>query len=89
MKVNKISIIVIISFLTIANAQSETMVNNLNKRQVTAIRLQSPLTIDGVLDEELYNTKLYSDFVQYVPDNGEPATEKTDIGLDMMNQQFM
>ena len=84
MKINNICIVATLAIFTIINAKSVTETSDLNKRQVTAIRLQSPLTIDGILDEDLYSTKLYSDFVQYVPDNGASTTEKTDmwIGYD-------
>ena len=53
--------------------------NNFKDREVIAVRLTSPLTIDGDLDEQLYSTQAYTDFVQYVPLNGHPATEKTDV----------
>ena len=55
--------------------------NNFKNREVIAIRLTSPLTIDGNLDESLYKTQTYTDFVQYVPLNGHPATEKTDVWI--------
>ena len=44
-----------------------------------AIRLDQPLTVDGRLDEEIYQrVPPVSDFIQQVPSEGEPATEKTD-----------
>lgn len=46
---------------------------------VRAIRLASPLTLDGRLDEEVYrSTTSVSDFVQQVPREGAPATERTE-----------
>jgi len=58
--------------------------NKFKNRQVTAIRLSEPLNIDGILDEDIYQTFSNTDFLQYVPDNGKPATEKTEywIGYD-------
>jgi len=50
-------------------------------REINAIRLTYPLTIDGDLEEQLYTTQAYTDFVQYVPLNGQPATEKTDVWI--------
>jgi len=47
---------------------------------VRAVRLESPLVLDGVLDEEVYRTILpAADFVQQFPWNGEPATEDTQV----------
>ena len=44
-----------------------------------AIRLDGPLTLDGRLDDEIYQrVPPVSDFIQQVPDEGEPATEKTE-----------
>ena len=45
-----------------------------------AIRLHQPLTLDGRLDEQVYYTvDSVTDFVQQVPDEGAPATEKTEV----------
>ena len=47
---------------------------------VRAVRLTSPLTIDGRLDEEIYETvPAISDFIQQEPNEGEPASEKTEM----------
>jgi len=49
---------------------------------VRAIRLTSPLELDGRLDEEFYRTITpISDFIQAEPQNGEPATEKTEVWI--------
>ena len=46
---------------------------------VRAVRLSEGLTIDGVLDEQVYETVLaFSDFIQTEPQMGEPASEKTE-----------
>ncbi len=46
---------------------------------VRAIRLSAPLTLDGRLDEEVYHaTASVSDFIQQVPREGAPATERTE-----------
>ena len=46
---------------------------------VRAIRLERPLTVDGKLDEEVYQTVAsVSDFVQQVPREGAAATERTE-----------
>ena len=47
---------------------------------VTAVRVTTPLRIDGVLDEALYRTVTpISDFVQLEPQPGAVATEKTEV----------
>ena len=46
---------------------------------VRAVRLTEPLEIDGVLDETMYNTvESFSGFIQQSPDEGAPATERTE-----------
>src|SRR3954447_13710523 len=46
---------------------------------VRAIRLTVPLVLDGRLDEEVYRAESsVSDFVQQVPREGAPATERTE-----------
>ncbi|OFW05424.1 MAG: hypothetical protein A3I61_14485 [Acidobacteria bacterium RIFCSPLOWO2_02_FULL_68_18] len=53
---------------------------------VRAVRVTRPLKIDGVLDEPLYaSVPPISDFVQQEPDEGEPATEKTELWLSFDN----
>ncbi len=53
-------------------------------RDVYAVRLEKPLVLDGLLSEDLYSGAFVSDFIQYIPNNGNQATEKTDmwIGYD-------
>jgi hypothetical protein len=47
---------------------------------VRAIRLTEPLRVDGRLEEIVYQRERpMSDFVQTEPDEGDPATEKTDV----------
>ena len=46
---------------------------------VRAVRLAAPLRLDGVLDEHIYtDLQALSDFIQQEPNEGEPATEKTE-----------
>jgi hypothetical protein len=47
---------------------------------IRAVKLASPLTVDGQLDEAVYrDVPAISDFVQNDPREGEPATEKTEV----------
>ena len=45
-----------------------------------AVRLTTPITLDGVLSEEVYQAvQAASGFIQQVPREGEPATEQTEM----------
>ena len=49
---------------------------------VRAVRLTEPLRIDGRLDEAIYSSALpMSDFIQTEPQEGAPATEKTEVWI--------
>ena len=47
---------------------------------IRAVRLRAPIAFDGRLDDEIYATvPPLSDFVQQEPQEGAPATERTDV----------
>jgi Domain of unknown function (DUF5916) len=49
---------------------------------IRAVRLTAPLRIDGRLDEAVYTSvPSMSDFIQQDPQDGAPATEKTEVWL--------
>ena len=49
---------------------------------VRAVRLTDGIRLDGQLDEEVYQTvPPITDFIQQVPDEGEPATERTEAWI--------
>lgn len=49
---------------------------------IRAVRLDRPLSIDGRLDEPMYETSLpIGDFIQQVPTEGAPTTEKTEAWI--------
>jgi len=48
-------------------------------RVVRAVRVDEPMTIDGVLDESVWRTPGYTGFTQREPQDGRPATEKTEV----------
>ncbi len=63
-------VILIISIVTgVMSAQSD----------IQASRLDQPLTVDGILDENLYRNPAFNYFIQTEPDNGSPATEQTEV----------
>ena len=62
--------------------------DDLGRATVRAIKLAEGINVDGQLDEMVYQEVLpISDFIQQVPVEGAPATEKTDawIMFDEMN----
>jgi hypothetical protein len=49
---------------------------------IRAVRLQAPIVLDGRLDEDVWKSpNPATDFVQKDPDEGQPATEKTEIRI--------
>jgi hypothetical protein len=52
---------------------------NGSSKVVKAIRLEEPVRIDGNLDEKIWQTRGYSDFLQRDPRQGKPPTEKTTV----------
>ena len=53
-----------------------------NRATVRAVRIPTPLNIDGHLDEDVYRTiPPASGFIQQIPYPGEPATEPTDFWI--------
>ncbi|MEX2152623.1 MAG: DUF5916 domain-containing protein [Gemmatimonadaceae bacterium] len=49
---------------------------------VRAIKLSTPLTLDGVLDEEVYAREApFGGLIQVAPDYGKPSTERSDIWI--------
>ena len=54
-----------------------------------AQRIDEPLRIDGRLDEEIYQSLLpITGFIQQLPNNGEPATEETEVWLTFDRNNF-
>ena len=49
-----------------------------NHVTVRALRVSEPLTLDGRLDEAIYGAPPITGFIQTEPEEGEPATEKTE-----------
>src|SRR3954469_23060615 len=69
-------------------AQDQTAASSVVERTapdrvtVRAVRLATPLRVDGRLDEEVYaRIPPISDFIQQEPREGEPATERTDAWI--------
>ena len=64
------SFLIVLSFFTGSYAQV--------KKNVDIIRISTPITIDGILDEDVYKqVKPAADFVQIQPYNGKPSMKPT------------
>ena len=56
---------------------------------VRAIKLVKPLTLDGVLDEDVYKTEApFDGLIQVAPNAGSPATERSDIWITYDEQNI-
>ena len=56
---------------------------------IRAVRAVEPLAIDGTLDESVYrDTQPLSDFVQTLPDEGAPASERTEMWVLFDDDNF-
>jgi hypothetical protein len=77
---SRFAVMSLIIMLTLINA-TEFDPMQFKNRKLQAVKLSEPLNIDGILDESIYLGQSYSDYVQYVPINGSPATEKTEIWI--------
>ena len=52
------------------------------RKDVNALRINQPMKIDGVLDEAVYQqAQIAKDFVQLNPHNGQPSYEKTEVRI--------
>jgi len=73
-----ISIIFFFFFLFLFSKKNNK--NNIpEQRTVVAVRAESPIQIDGKLNEKVWQKKGYSNFVQSEPHDGSEPTEKTKI----------
>jgi hypothetical protein len=69
---------------SVAAAQQQAGPDNGGRRTMAAVRLADgeAITLDGRLDEPIWSrTVPASDFIQIDPDNGRPATEKTEVRI--------
>ena len=74
----KTHILLVLLFFSSISVFSQEIV----RKQITAIRIDKPLVIDGVLDEESYSIAPKAvDFVQLNPYNGEPSYEKSEVQI--------
>lgn len=68
--------------LVMVRAQSESInPEDFRFRSFTAHRLDHPLRVDAQLNEAIYQQPAITNFIQIDPDNGSPATEKTEVWI--------
>ena len=54
---------------------------NDSTKSIQSYRLNEPLVIDGVLSEPIYSSEAVTTFIQKDPDEGKPATEKSEVWI--------
>lgn len=60
-----------------------------SRTEVRATRVEEPLQIDGRLDESVYAiVQPVSGFIQQLPDEGEPSSERTEVWLFFDNENI-
>jgi hypothetical protein len=70
--------------ITPAFAQRPAIPNSQERRTIAAERLsgEEAITLDGSLDEAVWRrAQVATDFIQIDPDNGQPATEQTEVRI--------
>lgn len=68
-----------IFFFLITILFTNALAKNDSTETVTAYRLQTPLVVDGILNESVYQNVPVSRFIQKDPDEGKPASEKSEV----------
>ncbi|UCF04056.1 MAG: carbohydrate binding family 9 domain-containing protein [bacterium] len=65
-----------------ADEKKHMLLGHDGKRTILAVRLHGKVKIDGRLDDPAWNAvEFQGDFTQREPDEGEPSTERTEIGI--------
>ncbi len=78
MKIKFLSILFCLILLPPVLAQDKP---STEQKVVLAIRASEPITIDGVLNEEAWQQRGYSDFIQSDPIDGAQPSEKTEVWI--------
>lgn len=68
--------------MVISMAGIISFAQEVQRKNVTALRIDQPIKIDGVLDETAYSkADVASDFVQLQPYNGQPSYQPTEVRI--------
>jgi hypothetical protein len=63
-----------------ASAERITIQSSDGRRAVQAVEIRTPIVLDGVLDDEAWTgAEVAGEFVQAEPDEGQPASESTEV----------
>jgi hypothetical protein len=74
--------VAILFVASVAFAQPPTLASPDGRKQVTAVRTDQSITIDGILDEAVWAQALpAADFIQADPSEGQPASEATEVRI--------
>ena len=66
----------------ISGAKNLNLIDQNEKRVIHAVHLKNEIKIDGRLDEPAWKAvDFHGDFLQREPNEGEPATERTEVGI--------
>ncbi len=79
-----ILIIVLGELLVISsiNAQNILPISSSDTKQISACYIESSIKLDGILDETCWKmSEVVTDFIQQEPEEGAPATEKTEVRI--------
>jgi len=70
------------SFSSEKNTSDKNLIGPNGKRMIQAVRSSNEIKIDGLLNDSVWQTANFQgNFVQQEPNEGEQATEKTEIGI--------
>ncbi len=75
---------VLVELLVISsiNAQDIQTVPSKDAKQINACYIESPIKMDGILNESVWDmAEIATDFIQTEPEEGAPATEKTEVRI--------
>ncbi len=70
-------LLVLIALISFSLSAQESL-----RKKITALRIDVPLKIDGILNESSYNqAEIATDFVQLMPYNGKPSYKPTEVKI--------
>jgi len=74
-----------LSFILIIQSAAAS---NAGNPKIRAYRTNEPIKLDGILNEPVYKNKPITDFTQKIPDEGKPATEKSEVWITYDNDNL-
>lgn len=69
----------ILTIFCILHVQVAASTGNDSTHAIQAIKISTPINIDGKLDESIYLSPAITEFTQRDPDEGKPSSEKTEV----------